>query len=265
MPFTRSSRVLFLACLFPLLAGCVSRGNGSSDTDKYLMYVHIVAADLALQSDTAFQSGDDWQEVLDYDMKEMRVALKALPAEEPQVKKAAVLVEEAGNTVASFERAMPEVRVAQEANMSFQARTPDVLKKWDEVIRAMADSDANVSQLVIASRQVVISDRMTRRALEILEGGESAPTAADAFSRDLAVYQVVLDGFTSGNADIGLERLRSGSAQAALRDLQALQQKQKADADRLFERLQAVLDAHDAKERLRKIRMELLEAAPPKY
>jgi twitching motility protein PilJ len=68
----------------------------------------------------------------------------------------------------------------------------------------MSDSGAPASQINLANRQIVLADRMSRRVTEILAGGERAVTAADALSRDCAVFGQVLQGLKDGNDEIGV-------------------------------------------------------------
>jgi hypothetical protein len=255
--------VLFLASL-ALLIGCAPKAAASRDADKAVLYVHLMAADMAMLADDSFQAGDFWQD-LDVDLKEMRAAARALPAGDPRAEKVAALVEASGRTVASFEKAMPEVAAAQAASRGFSARTPQLLALWDEVIRGMGESGSSVSQVMIANREVVLLDRMSRRANEVMGGDERGITAADAFQRDLGVYAAVLEGLQSGNPDIGLRRVASPDSQAALAKLKALQVDHAADAQAVLERKQAVQEARQSAERLRSIRVELMNAAAPAY
>jgi hypothetical protein len=53
---------------------------------------------------------------------------------------------------------------------------------------------------------------MSRRVTEILAGGDRAVTAADALSRDSAVFGQVLAGLKNGNDEIGVQRVTSTAA-----------------------------------------------------
>ena len=262
MKSTRARHWLFAACGFALLAACMPKS--ARDADKALLYLHLGAADLAIESEAAFQAGDDWQALGDV-IKDMQAAMKAVPADDPRAKKVAALVDEAAQTVAEFDRNMADVKASHEASAAFAAHGPDASKKWDRLLRAMAEGGAPVEQLMLANREILLMDRMSQRATEMLAGNERAVTAADAFARDLEIYRVVHEGLSSGNPDIGVERAASAAAQAALKELKPLLDAQAADAEKEFERIQALVSARDAVDRLRAIRLELLEAAPPRY
>jgi twitching motility protein PilJ len=95
---------------------------------------------------------------------------------------------------------------------AFNARIPQISARLDEVVRAMSDSGAPASQINLANRQIVLADRMSRRVTEILAGGDRAMSAADALSRDSAVFGQVLQGLKDGNEEIGVQRVTSTQA-----------------------------------------------------
>ena len=103
------------------------------------------------------------------------------------------------------------VNLSDTAN-AFNGRIPQISARLDEVVRAMSDSGAPASQINLANRQIVLADRMSRRVTEILAGGDRAVTAADALSRDSAVFGQVLAGLKEGNAEIGVNRVTSTAA-----------------------------------------------------
>ena len=119
---------------------------------------------------------------------------------------------------------------------SFNGRIPQISARLDEVVRAMSDSGAPASQINLANRQIVLADRMSRRVTEILAGGDRAVTAADALSRDSAVFGQVLAGLKDGNAEIGVNRVTSTVA------LDAVGQVNKLYADSLKE-MDSILQA----------------------
>jgi twitching motility protein PilJ len=105
---------------------------------------------------------------------------------------------------------------------SFTGRIPRISARLDEVVRAMSDAGAPASQINIANRQIVLADRMSRRVTEILGGGDRAVTAADALSRDSAVFGQVLAGLKDGNAEMGVTRVGSTAALDAVNQVDQL-------------------------------------------
>jgi twitching motility protein PilJ len=103
------------------------------------------------------------------------------------------------------------VNLSDTAN-SFNARIPQISARLDEVVRAMSDAGAPASQINLANRQIVLAERMRSRVTEILSGGDRAVTAADALSRDSAVFGQVLAGLKNGNDEVGVQRVTSTAA-----------------------------------------------------
>jgi hypothetical protein len=264
MSVTRTLRQVLALAPIVLVAGCMLPSGGAHDPEKTMLYVNLVVADLALQAEDSFRTGEGWQE-LGAEVKVMQGAAQTLPAGSSRTPKVAALVAEAGRTVAIFETAMPDVALGYVAERSLHERAPQLLASWEEVIRGMGDSGAPASQVQIANRQVVLVERMAQRATEAMAGGDRGVSAADALSRDQAVYSQVLDGMQKGNPELGLERVASSRAQAALTKLQALQVTQAGAAEALLKQVPAVQSARQAADHLRSIRSELMEAAPPRY
>ncbi len=113
------------------------------------------------------------------------------------------------------------VNLSDTAN-SFTGRIPQLSARLDEVVRAMSDSGAAASQINIANRQIVLADRMSRRVTEILAGGDRAVTAADALSRDSAVFGQVLNGLREGNPELGVNRVTSPAALNSVNQVEKL-------------------------------------------
>ena len=105
---------------------------------------------------------------------------------------------------------------------SFNARIPQISARLDEVVRAMSDAGAPSSQIYLANRQIVLANKMSRSVTEILAGGDRAVSAADALSRDSAVFGQVLAGLKDGNAEMGVNRVTSTAALDAVNGVDKL-------------------------------------------
>ncbi|MFC4727718.1 methyl-accepting chemotaxis protein [Coralloluteibacterium thermophilus] len=105
--------------------------------------------------------------------------------------------------------------LAETAN-AFTARVPRLQADLDEVVRAMASAGSSSDQVLIAARQLVLVDRMSRRVTEIRAGGAGAIVARDALQNDAAMFGSVLNGLQAGNPELNYVRLTSAAAQAAL-------------------------------------------------
>jgi twitching motility protein PilJ len=116
---------------------------------------------------------------------------------------------------------------------SFNARIPQISARLDEVVRAMSDAGAPASQINLANRQIVLADRMSRRVTEILAGGDKAVTAADALSRDSAVFSQVLQGLKEGNTEV--QRVTSSQALDSVNAVDKLYQDSTKEMDTILQ------------------------------
>src|SRR5699024_8478362 len=92
-----------------------------------------------------------------------------------------------------LERSDLVVELAESAS-AFSGNSPRLQAQSDEVVRRMIEAGAPTVQIYVASRQLALADRMLRRVNTILDGGQAAITAADAFSRDATLFNRVLEG-----------------------------------------------------------------------
>ena len=118
----------------------------------------------------------------------------------------------------------------------FNGQIPILNSRMDEVVNALTSSNGSSKQVQIASRQMLLADRMIRRVSDILQGGQGAQSAADGFSRDARLYGAVLNGLINGSPDFNIQALANPAAKEILNDVY-----QKWTA--LGEPVQKILDA----------------------
>ncbi|MCA1779540.1 MAG: methyl-accepting chemotaxis protein [Xanthomonadaceae bacterium] len=121
-----------------------------------------------------------------------------------------------------------------DAAAAFSTNIPRLQSLSDEAVRTMIQTGAPTGQVYIATRQLVLADRMLRRVGEILSGGGSAITAADAFSREAELFDQVLQGLMMGNEDLGLTAARNPEVLSALAELQPIFEEVKIDVDTIL-------------------------------
>ena len=83
-----------------------------------------------------------------------------------------------------------------------------LLALTDEVATLMAQKGAPADQVYIASRQLMLSQRIINNVNRVLEGGEGAVTAADRFGRDAALYGRVVNGLLEGDKALNIRQVR---------------------------------------------------------
>ncbi|HEY0722371.1 MAG TPA: methyl-accepting chemotaxis protein [Gammaproteobacteria bacterium] len=83
--------------------------------------------------------------------------------------------------------------------------SPQLLAVTDEVASMMAQKGSAPDQVYVASRQLMLAQRIITNVNRMLEGGEGAVTAADRFGRDAALFGSVINGMLDGDARLNIK------------------------------------------------------------
>lgn len=90
----------------------------------------------------------------------------------------------------------------------------------EQVVNILQQRNGSADQMLGSSRQMLVADRMIRRVQEVLQGGDSAQSAADGLARDAQLYGTVLKGLTEGDSAAGIKAMNDANAQKILGDMQ---------------------------------------------
>ncbi|MBX3690862.1 methyl-accepting chemotaxis protein [Dokdonella sp.] len=101
----------------------------------------------------------------------------------------------------------------------FTSKMPILNSRMNEVVNILTERNGAAGQVYIATRQMLLADRMIRRVQEIGQGGQDAQSAADGFSRDAAMYRSVLNGLIDGNATLNIRAIDQPNARTILGDV----------------------------------------------
>lgn len=104
--------------------------------------------------------------------------------------------------------ARPVVIALREIVKMINENSAQLLALTDEVATLMAQKGAPADQVYIASRQLMLSQRIINNVNRVLEGGEGAVTAADRFGRDAALYGRVVTGLLEGDKALNIRQVR---------------------------------------------------------
>jgi len=99
---------------------------------------------------------------------------------------------------------------------------PTLLAMSDEVVATMTEQQAPADQVYIATRQLMLTQRISSNVNRILEGGEEAVTAADRFGRDAALFGRVIEDMLRGNRNMGISRINNPTSRAKLEEVSKL-------------------------------------------
>jgi twitching motility protein PilJ len=106
----------------------------------------------------------------------------------------------------------------QRANTLSQ-QMPLLNSSMEQVVNILQQRNGSPEQMLGTSRQMLSADRIIRRVQEILQGGDTAQSAADGLSRDTALYGGVLKGLLEGNPDSGVKPIGDPNARKILGDM----------------------------------------------
>jgi twitching motility protein PilJ len=98
---------------------------------------------------------------------------------------------------------------------------PLLNSSMEQVVNILQQRNGSSEQMLGTSRQMLSADRIIRRVQEVLQGGDSAQSAADGLSRDAQLYGNVLKGLIEGNSDSGVKPIADANARKILTDMDA--------------------------------------------
>ncbi len=102
------------------------------------------------------------------------------------------------------------------ASSIVQENIPGIQKNTDDSIRALTKSGAPTNQVVFASRQLVLADRILRRVSEVLQGGSNAVSATENLANDQLLFEQVINALLRGNSKLGVTKVRNADALGSL-------------------------------------------------
>ncbi|MHB1271661.1 MAG: methyl-accepting chemotaxis protein [Rhodanobacter sp.] len=107
----------------------------------------------------------------------------------------------------------------QRANTLSQ-QMPLLNSSMEQVVNILQQRNGSSEQMLGTSRQMLSADRIIRRVQEVLQGGDTAQSAADGLSRDTLLYGGVLKGLLEGNPDSGVKPIGDPNARKILTDME---------------------------------------------
>ena len=102
------------------------------------------------------------------------------------------------------------------ASSVVQDNIPGIQEHTDAGIKALTQSGAPTNQVVFASRQLVLADRILRHVSEVLQGGSKAVSGAENLARDQQLFDQVITALLRGNQGLGVTQVRNADALVSL-------------------------------------------------
>ena len=116
-------------------------------------------------------------------------------------------------------QSISEVRDLYQVIESF---IPQMLTYSDEVVGVLIKKQASSRQVYMATRQMMLSQRIQNNLNQVLAGGDTAAAAADRFGRDAALFGRVLEGLLKGSKGLRIQKVTDKEAVSKLREVAML-------------------------------------------
>ena len=123
---------------------------------------------------------------------------------------------------------------------------PNLLAQSDEVVGLMIESGASQQQIYIASRQLMLTQRIAQNVRKVSAGGEGAATAADRFGRDANLFNNVLQGLLKGDPKRQIQPIADEDARAELEEVIEAYQQISVLIDKVFTASPKLFAVHKA-------------------
>jgi len=123
---------------------------------------------------------------------------------------------------------------------------PQVLQLSEEVAGVLVAEGLPQNQVFIASRQLMLAQRIENNVKQVLAGGPSAVTAIDQFSRDADRFGRVVAGMRKGDARLGVQQVQNPAARKKLDEIATLFGSINDHVEEIVDATPAVLPALEA-------------------
>ena len=123
---------------------------------------------------------------------------------------------------------------------------PQLQELSEQVVSDLVATNADPVQISIASRQLMLSERIDKNVNKVLAGGQATAAAIDQFSRDSDHLGRVLDGMLEGSESLGIAKITNSGVVQKLREAAMLFSSINDHADEIIETVPAVLPALEA-------------------
>jgi len=115
-----------------------------------------------------------------------------------------------------------------------------------EVVDTLIRNNAPSQQIAIASRQLMLAERIDKNVDRVLVGGQATAAAIDQFSRDADLFGRILEGMLKGSKSLEIEKVTNDEAVAQLQEVAKLFSTINDHASEIIETVPAVLPALEA-------------------
>lgn len=99
---------------------------------------------------------------------------------------------------------------------------PQLLSFSEEVVDLLVERNATPHQVFMASRQLMLTQRIENNMNRVLSGGDGAAAAADRFGRDAARFGAILEAMLKGSKSLRIKKINDEVVRIKLREVAML-------------------------------------------
>ena len=180
--------------------------------------------------------------------------LSRLPASPIQVKSDMGAVQEVWRRVEADSQQILDnknsVMMLHEVAESLSQVIPQLQAEHDESIAILLANKAPANQVAAAQRQSWLAERILSNVNKILEGGEDAVLAADAFELDTAEFSRVYQGMIKGDAALNISRVRNAKVLGLFKNITGQFQVVRDSADQIIEASPELFQVREAADKI---------------
>ena len=137
---------------------------------------------------------------------------------------------------------------------------PQLLSFSEEVVDLLVERNAEPHKVYMASRQLMLTQRIENNMNRVLDGGEGAAAAADRFGRDAARFGSVLEGMLNGSKTLRLTKIKDEVVRVKLREVAMLFSSVSDHVEAILELSPDLFDVKGAADKIETLSASLLNA-----
>ncbi len=137
---------------------------------------------------------------------------------------------------------------------------PQLLSFSEEVVDLLVERNADPHEVFMASRQLMLTQRIENNMNRVLDGGEGAAAAADRFGRDAARFGSVLEAMLKGSKALRIKRIKDEVVRVKLREVAMLFSSVSDHVEAILELSPDLFDVKGAADKIETLSASLLSA-----
>ncbi len=165
------------------------------------------------------------------------------------------------NSIITILDARDSIETVNEFVTLINESIPELMLLSDEVVKSLVDSKAKRDDISVASRQLVLMQRVQNNLSLIMTGGDVVMAAADQFGRDTAKIEKMLIAMIEGNTELGISKFKGDRVVSNLVKLADLFSIVKKNVNQILENSPQLFEVRNAASDIQIISPKILSAS----